>query len=95
MEGYKLIDNKAKSRYEFKVGEYVPCIEYITSNDNEIFLTHTLVPAPLRGQGIGTQLVKETLENIKEKGMNLTPLCGFVIAYIQRYPEWKKIVKQP
>lgn len=92
MSDYKLIDNKIARRYEFHIGEYRPAIDYEKSDDNEILLTRTSVPAPLQGQGIGTKLVEKTLEHLKEKGMTVIPLCEFVLAYIQKHPEWYNIV---
>ncbi len=88
---YTLIDNDQKSQYELHVDELVPKIEYIKKN-NRIFLTHTEVPKALEGKGIGSQLVKKVLEDIKTKDLTLIPLCPFVAMYIKRHPEWKELV---
>lgn len=92
MENCELIDNKEKKQYEFHVGKYIPRIEYIKSDNGEIYLTHTEVPLALEGQGIGTQLVEKTLKNIEEQGFRLVPLCPFVAGYIKKHPEWKSII---
>jgi len=88
---YTLKDNEAKKRYEFELPEHTPLIEYIRTTD-KIYLTHTEVPPELEGQGIGTALVKQVLEDIKEKDLTLVPLCPFVAAYIKEHPEWKALV---
>lgn len=93
-EDYKLINNEEEKQYEFQISGYVPKIEYIISNNGEIFLTHTEVPYALEGQGIGTQLVEKTLKDIEKRGLTLVPLCSFVAGYIREHPEWKRIVKQ-
>lgn len=92
MEDYTLIDNKEKKQYEFHIGEYMPKIEYIKSETGEIYLTHTEVPVALEGQGIGSQLIKKALGDIKSQGLRLVPLCPFVAGYIQKHPEWRSIV---
>lgn len=92
MEDYTLVDNKEKKQYEFHIGEYMPKIEYIKSETGEIYLTHTEVPVALEGQGIGSQLIKKALEDIKSQGLLLVPLCPFVAGYIQKHPEWRSIV---
>lgn len=92
MEDYTLIDNEEKKQYEFHVGEYIPKIEYIKTATGEIYLTHTEVPVALEGQGIGSQLIKKALVDIEEKGLRLVPLCPFVAGYIQKHPEWRRIV---
>lgn len=93
-EDYELIHNKSRHQYEFHIERYTPKIEYIINKDNEIFLTHTEVSPALGGKGVGTQLVKKTLEDIKERGLSVVPLCPFVAAYIKRHPEWMSIVKE-
>lgn len=92
MEDYTLIDNTEAKQYEFHVGNYIPKIEYIKTNTGDIYLTHTEVPVELEGKGIGGQLVKKVLADIEQKGLRLVPLCPFVAGYIQKHPEWRKIV---
>lgn len=60
-ENYELIDNSPENRYEFRIGEEIAKIEYIKTNNNEIYLTHTEVPVSLEGRGIGSQLIEKTL----------------------------------
>ena len=88
---YTLIDNEEKKRYEFRLPEHTPFIEYIRAKD-KIYLTHTEVPVALEGQGIGSELVKQALEDVKEKGWTLVPLCPFVAGYIKKHPEYKALV---
>ena len=92
MKEYKLYDNKEENQYEFHIEEYLPKIEYMKTNDSEIYLVHTEVPSPLEGEGIGSQLVEKSLEDIERQGLRLVPLCPFVVGYIQKNPEWKRIV---
>jgi predicted GNAT family acetyltransferase len=88
---YKLVDNSDKRRYEFQLPEHTPLIEYIRTKD-KIYLTHTEVPLELEGQGIGTELVKQVLEDIKKKDLTLIPLCPFVASYIKEHPQWRELV---
>lgn len=88
---YSIIDNGEKKRYEFKLPEHSPHIEYIRTKD-KIYLTHTEVPVALEGQGIGTELVKQALQDVKDKDLTLVPLCPFVAHYIKEHPEWKELV---
>lgn len=92
MEEYDLIDNEEKHQYEFHIDMSVPRIEYILSKNGEIYLTHTEVPAVLEGKGVGSQLVKKTLEDIEKRDLRLVPLCPFVAGYIHKHPEWRRIV---
>ncbi len=88
---YQLIDNKELKQYEFHIEELIPRIEYIKAQ-KQIFLTHTEIPNFLAGKGVGKELVKQALEDIKQKDLTLVPLCPFVALYIKRHPEWRKLV---
>lgn len=90
---YKLSDNKAEKRYEMPVDGFVGIIEYIKTKD-EVYLTHTEVPTQLEGKGIGSEMVKQALEDIERQGLRLVPLCPFVATYLRRHPEWRRIVMQ-
>ena len=92
MESYELINNTDENQYEFHIGKYLAKIEYIIANNGHIYLTHTEVPVALGGQGIATQLVEKVLTDIEEQGLDLVPLCPFVIGYIQKNPEWQRLV---
>lgn len=91
-ENYELIDNADKKQYEFHVGDKIVKIEYIKSNSGEIYLTHTEVPVSLEGRGLGSQIISKVLPDIEKQGLRLVPLCPFVAGYIQKNPDWKRIV---
>ncbi|MFC4817955.1 MULTISPECIES: GNAT family N-acetyltransferase [unclassified Flavobacterium] len=88
----ELILNQEKKRFELEVEGKVAFIEFILSNENIIFLTHTEVPRELEGKGVGSAIVSKTLDYIKENGYTLAPLCPFVASYIKRHPERKEIL---
>lgn len=87
----KIKDNKTKKQYELEIDNHIARIEYIIAQD-KIYLTHTEVPPSLEGKGIGFNIIKQALEDIKERELTLIPLCPFVALYIKRHPEWKKLV---
>jgi len=92
MEDYELIDNEVYNQYEFHVGNQVAKIEYIKANNNEIYLVHTEMPSSLEGKGIGSMLAEKVLADIESKNLRLVPLCPFIAGYIQKHPEWRRIV---
>ncbi|MBT8238278.1 MAG: N-acetyltransferase [Croceitalea sp.] len=88
---HKVTDNSAKKQYELLVDDKLARLEYIVAQ-NRIFLTHTEVPIGLEGRGIGSELIRQVLEDIQLKNMILVPLCPFVAGYIKKHPEWKSLV---
>ena len=55
-------------------------------------LVHTEVPTEAEGQGVGSALVRGTLEHIREEGWTMRPSCPFVAAYVERHPEYADLV---
>ena len=87
----ELVNNTADNRFEMKVGEHTAFIEYKETPTN-IALIHTEVPVELEGKGVGKAIVEKTLNYIEQHNHKLIPLCPFVLAYLRRHPEWKRIL---
>ena len=84
--------NDDKKRFELVVDNHTAFVEYILTNDNVMFLTHTEVPKSLEGKGVGGSIVEKALEYIKEKKHTLAPLCPFVASYLRKHPEYKALL---
>ena len=85
--------NEAEKQFEMKIESHTAFIEY-TMKDDKIYLTHTEVPKELEGHGIGSVLVKKTLQHIKDHNLILVPSCSFVAAYVDKHPEWQSILSE-
>lgn len=87
-------NNEERSRYELDLDGYIAKIDYIIADDGVIVLTRTDVPAPLRGEGVGSKLIELTLEDIEKNALKVIPQCSFVADFIRKHPEWNRIVVQ-
>jgi predicted GNAT family acetyltransferase len=58
-----------------------------------VTLLHTEVPQAFEGQGIGSKLIAFALHDIRERGLELLPICPFVIAYVRRHPEYQDLLR--
>jgi predicted N-acetyltransferase YhbS len=45
------------------------------------------VPAR-RNQGLGAQLVRGALDDVRRKGAKVVPMCWFVAEFIEEHPEY-------
>lgn len=88
---YTLIDNTSEQRYEIDAEGHKAYIEY-TRQPGMIILSHTFVPKPLEGKGIGSELVRMVLEEVKSKDWQVVPQCDFIAIYIRRHPEWEELI---
>ncbi len=82
-----------KSRYEIYVdGERVGHMTY--RMDGETVITpHTEIDDAYGGRGLGQELVQAALDDIRDDGKVVQPLCPFVRAYIDRHPDYQDLLK--
>ncbi|MBO6918560.1 MAG: N-acetyltransferase [Rhizobiaceae bacterium] len=59
-----------------------------------IIIDHTEVPEAFRGTGAGLKLVERAVEDAREMGIKIMPLCPFAAAQFKRHPEWADTLKQ-
>ena len=88
-----VIDNVANQRFELVVPGGIAFVDYRRSGDT-LWLVHAEVPAALRGQGFGAQLVRGTLELIRSRGEDMVPMCGYVRSFVQRHADFSDLVHQ-
>jgi hypothetical protein len=81
-------DNPDQSRVELHVdGELVGWSEYRPAGDS-VIVAHTEIDERREGQGLGSVLVRGTLDHIRASGRTVIPTCPFTAAYIRRHPEY-------
>ena len=89
---YVVRDNPQELRYEIlRDGEVVGEIWYRTA-PGVIVLVHTEVAPTEEGQGVGSRLVSGALDDIRARGLRVSPVCPFVAAYLRRHPEQRDLV---
>jgi predicted GNAT family acetyltransferase len=55
---------------------------------------HTEVDDVFEGQGVGSALVREALEDARRKGFEVLPFCPFVNGYIEKHREYLDLVPE-
>ncbi len=91
----RVVDNQQLRRYELHLaGKIVGISAYVPRPDRIIF-THTEVDDALEGQGMGSRLAKGALDDVRSRGLRVTPRCPFIAAYIRRHPDYQDLVDLP
>lgn len=85
--------NEAEKQFELKVDDKTAFIEY-HKEDDKIVMTHTEAPEALRGEGVAKELVKHSLQHVKDNNMKVVPLCSYVADYIDKNEQWHDIVSE-
>lgn len=87
--------NSSRCRYELELeGSVCGSASYVDAGDRQIF-THTEIDDSLEGQGLGSLLLRESLEDVRRRGKRVVAQCPFVAAYIERHPQWQELVDDP
>jgi len=89
--GLEVAKNDHTNRFELTIDDYIAFIDF-KQQDQLIKLIHTEVPEELSGRGIAAVLVEKTLTYLEDHDCSLYPYCPYVYAYIQKHPEWKRVV---
>ena len=89
----EVVNNEAASRYElFLDDELVGIADYEVAGDH-VVIPHTEIVQPLRGQGLGAVLVRGVLDDLRQSGRGVVPLCWYVAEYIDDHPDYKNLVR--
>jgi uncharacterized protein len=62
---------------------------------SQIILEHTEVSPALRGRGVAASLARTALEYPRANALTVIPVCPFVIGYLERHPEYQRLLEQP
>lgn len=52
---------------------------------------HTLVPPEIGGKGVAARLVEALIQDAREQGFRIDPVCSYVAAQFKRHPEWAEL----
>jgi len=88
---YELIHNEAASQYEYRIEGHLAQLVY-EEHSGVLHITHTFVPKELGGRGIAGALTKDALDDIEKRGMKIMPECSYTVAYVDKHPEYKKLL---
>ena len=80
-------DNEAAGRYELEADGHVAAVLMYRDRQGRRVLVHTEVDPAFEGRGLGTTIVRETLDDVRRRGLKIVPLCPFVREYLERHPE--------
>lgn len=89
----EVTDNQAERQFEMDADGALAFLTYRVQ-DGARYLMHTEVPKELRGQGVGSRLVRGALDRARAAGERVVPLCPFVAKFIERHPEYEPLVKE-
>lgn len=90
----KVTENTQLHRFELPLGDSLIAAAYYRMEDGRVALIHTEVPAEFAGQGIASQLTKETFELLRQSGRKATAICPFMARFLAKHPEYSDVASE-
>jgi hypothetical protein len=85
-------DHPEAERYELSAeGERIGFVTYRLS-DGVLSLLHAEVNPAHEREGWGSRMVTGTLDDVRARGLKVRPVCPFVVAFIERHPEYRPLL---
>ena len=86
-----LRNNTAQSRYEMDEQGMTSWADYRLSGDR-LFIDHVEAPPALRGTGASGRLMAALAADARDRGLKITPICGYAAAWLRRSPEFRSLL---
>ena len=83
--------NAEAYRFEATVGGLRSLVSYRRFPDR-LVLQHTVVPAPLAGQGLAAKLTRTALDFARAHRLRVVPLCPYTLRFLRRHPEYHDLL---
>ncbi|TMB81645.1 MAG: N-acetyltransferase [Chloroflexi bacterium] len=90
--GLRIVDNPKKDRYEARDGRQVLGFSTYRRVGDRIVFIHTETDPLVKGRGVATHLAAGALDDVRARGLKVTPKCPFIAAYIRRHPAYQDLV---
>ena len=84
--------NDAALEYEIELNGTPAGLIRFTRDGDVITMVHTEVDPQFEGEGVGSELVRKALDDVRSRGERVVPSCPFVRAYIERHGDYADLV---
>ena len=91
MNDNTVVNNHSEKRFEYTRNGSLAVIEYEIKGDR-ILLLSTQVPQKVSGQGVGSELIKQSFELIENMDLKVVPVCSFVQSWLGKNPEKQHLI---
>jgi uncharacterized protein len=85
--GTEVADNPEEQRYEVLVDGHLAGVIKYSLDGKRITLWHTETELEYAGRGLASQLARVALDDIKQRELELVPLCPFIAKFVRQHPD--------
>jgi predicted GNAT family acetyltransferase len=85
-------DNPGQRRFEIAVDGTMAGMAAYRVRDGVVVVTHSEIDPQFRGQGLASELARQTLDALRARGEQVVPSCPFFAKYVAEHPEYDDII---
>jgi predicted GNAT family acetyltransferase len=90
---FSVTDNPAESRYDLYDSDTLIGVAMYRLSGATITFTHTQVDPEYEGQGAGSQLAREALDDSRTRNVRVVVHCPFITAWIRRHSDYADLLR--
>lgn len=94
MSEIEVRDNPGAGRFELLVDGEVGALATYHTRGDVMLIRHTETAPEMRGRGLASELARQALDQIRERGGKVVPSCPFFAEYIGAHPEYADLVSR-
>ena len=83
------------SDYEITVDDEHAGQAVFVEKAGAVVFTHTKIEEAFGGKGLGGELARAALDDVRSRGLGVVPECSFIKAWIDKHPEYGDLVRSP
>ena len=87
-----VVDNPSEHRYEARLGKNLAGFSVYENTANSVIVLHTEVAPEYGGHGVGGRLAAGVLDDLRARGLRVTPRCPFIADYIRHHAQYADMV---
>jgi uncharacterized protein len=87
-----VLHDEQQRRFTLDRDGHVSYLLYRLLDERTVEFASTYTPPPVRGRGIAARIVRRALQWADEQGYRVVPSCWFVAEYVERDPQWKRLL---
>ncbi|MFI7588042.1 GNAT family N-acetyltransferase [Spongisporangium articulatum] len=85
-------ENPAENRFEITVDGALAGFTAYELRGETYALMHTEIGEEFGGQGLGSTLIRSTLDDLRGRGKQVLPYCPFVRKFMVKNPDYAELV---
>lgn len=90
-----VVNNHERSRYEASLEGQRAAYSTYEREPGRVVITHTVVRPQFEGRGVGSRLAKFAVDDVRDRGLRIKPVCDFTRNWLRAHPEHDAIVDYP